>query len=64
MERERPLAERSTPDAAAPATPYLAPDRAQADAPHFIAECFFITQRLLRVGIIPSGAPEPGVANS
>ena len=35
--------------------PYLAPDRAVDAAPHFVPECFFVTQRLIHAGLIPAG---------
>eukprot|EP00887_Chlorella_sp_A99_P001442 scaffold8.g1442.t1 len=32
--------------------PYLSPDGA--DAPHFVADCFFLTQRAVRVALLPA----------
>ena len=34
--------------------PYLSPSPGAPNAPHFIADCFFLTQRLVHVGLLPA----------
>lgn len=36
--------------------PFVAPDRDGAAAAHFVAECFFLTQRALHNLLMPAGA--------
>lgn len=36
--------------------PYLSPDRGEGEGPHFVAELFFLTQRMIHVGLMPTGA--------
>ncbi len=35
--------------------PFISPQRDAAAAPHFIAECFFLTQRAVHACLIPAG---------
>jgi hypothetical protein len=42
--------------AAAPDQPFVAPDRDAGAAPHFVAECFFLTQRAVHTLLMPAGA--------
>lgn len=37
-----------------PFFPYFSPDPSSASSPHFVAECFFLTQRVLHVGLMPA----------
>jgi hypothetical protein len=37
----------------------MAPDRSEGSAPHFMAECFFITQRVIHTCLIPLGSVRP-----
>jgi hypothetical protein len=38
--------------------PFLSPDRGEGEeGPHFVAEIFFLTQRLIHVGLMPTGGP-------
>ncbi len=47
--------------AAAADRPFVAPDRDPGAAPHFVAECFFLTQRAVHTLLMPAGA-RPGAA--
>jgi hypothetical protein len=55
--RERSLAGTMLP-AAAPASaasyPFVSPDRPDSEAPHFVAEVFYMTQRWVHVGLLPA----------
>ncbi len=53
--RERSLAGSMMPAPPAPVFPYVSPERPEAQAPHFVAEMFFLTQRLIHVGLMPTG---------
>lgn len=47
------VAEKADGAAVAP-YPAVSPDRPAEEAPHFVAEMFFATQRLIRVGVVPA----------
>ncbi len=55
--RERSLVGSLMPAPPAPLFPYVSPDCPEAQAPHFVAEMFFLTQRLICVGLMPTGEP-------
>ena len=42
------------PAVALPFYPYFSPEPSSATSPHFIAECFFLTQRVVHVGLMPA----------
>lgn len=52
--RERSLAGTMMPAAPAGEYPFLSSDRPDSEAPHFVAEVFFATQRMVRVGLLPA----------
>lgn len=52
--RERSLAGVMPPEPSATDYPFVSPDRPDSEAPHFVAEMFFLTQRLVHTGLVPA----------
>ncbi|KAK9823993.1 hypothetical protein WJX72_006841 [[Myrmecia] bisecta] len=52
--RDTTLAGRDAPPAEFSGRPFLSPDRDPGEAPHFVAECFFLTQRMIHTGLMPA----------
>lgn len=55
MAAERSLAGSMLPAPQQPGFPYVSPQPGGEGGPHFVSEMFFLTQRLIRVGLMPTG---------
>jgi hypothetical protein len=58
---EQTLAPRESDPAEPAGNPFVSPQRDASAAPHFIAECFFLTQRAIHTCLMPAGARQGSV---
>ncbi|GMH45929.1 hypothetical protein BSKO_13893 [Bryopsis sp. KO-2023] len=52
--RDRALAGQNNASTSQKGEKWFSPDRDVSEAPHFVAECFFLAQRLIRVALLPA----------